>query len=126
MWSPRPDLVPRWHALLAWLVMGAPYVEQTIEERGQARLRFHDPDGGVWTVWDATFRAYRHRRVPHGDRRATDRIFVAPDGTKRLARLTTTSDRSLTAGVLALQLRGAEFVARSRFRSNGDAPGRAE
>lgn len=75
-------------------------------------------------MWDATFRQFRHQRLAHGDGRATDRVFVGADGTKRLARLSATSDRSLAPEVLALQLRGAEYVAPERFRSDSDAPGR--
>lgn len=124
MWTPQPDLAARWDALLAFLLMDTPYVEQAEGEDGAPRVRLHLPDGTVWTVWDATFSRFRHHRLPHGDRRATDRVFIGADGTRRLARLSATSDRSLTPEVLAAQLRGAEYVAHERFRSDSSAPGR--
>lgn len=115
MWTPRPDLAFRWYALLAWLTMDAPYVEQTTDERGRPRVRLHDADGRIWTVWDAFFRDYRFHRVPHGDLRATSRVFVSADGTVRSCRFGPQADRSLAADVVAVQLRGAEYVARDSF-----------
>jgi hypothetical protein len=124
MLSPHPDRAVRCHALLAFLIMASPYVEQTTAEDGTPRVRLHLRVGSVWTMWDATFSQFRHDRLPHGDRRATDRVFVGAEGTKRLARLGATSDRGLEPNVLALQLRGAEYAARDRSRSDPEAPRR--
>src|SRR5689334_17555440 len=104
MWTPRPDLAPRWYAFVAWLTMGAPYLEQTADDRGRPRVRFHDAEGGVWTVWDSTLASGSHQ-VPLGDPRANHRHFIAADGTRRVAELKPGSDRRLMAELLAAQLR---------------------
>lgn len=93
-------------------------------ERGDGRVRFHDADGGAWTVYDCTFSGGRPRRVAHEDPRAVYRYFVAPDGTRRLATLKPGGDRRLVAALLAVQLRGAGYAPRERYEPPSDAPGR--
>ena len=124
MWTPHPDLADRWRALLDWLLMGAPYVEHITEGPDSPRVRLHDAEGRVWTVNDCVFHSYRHHRRALGDRLATDRVFVAADGSKRLARLGPTTDRSITADVLAEQLQRAGYMARDRYEPPPDAAGR--
>lgn len=124
MWTPSRALAERWAALMAWLVTGAPYLEHTTDEWRRPRVRLHDEAGGVWTVWDATFRDYRFHRVRLGDPRATSRVFVAADGTLWSYRSGPLADRALTADALAAQLRGAGYVAQSAFAPDPNAPGR--
>lgn len=110
---------------LGFLRIDEPFVGRTHDARARARVRLHLADGAVCTVWDATFANFRHHRTRHRSPRATHGGFVAPDGTKRLFRLKSDSDRVLEAAVLAEQLCAAEYVARDRFRPDDVQPGRS-
>jgi hypothetical protein len=81
-----------------------------VEHVGDRIVYFHAGDGIVYRVHDAYFSGGRHHRVPHQSARATSRAFIPERGARRLYRFRDGEARALTAELLELQLRNAEYL----------------
>ena len=73
-------------------------------------VRFTADSGEVWTVWDATFTKFKHRRIPHCDPDAKERVFVNAAGVKRSYMFKRSESRVLDARELERQLGEASYV----------------
>ncbi len=85
---------------------------------GLERIYFTDPDGAKWRVHHCVLvRGKGTLRIARADERETHRVYVAANGVKRSYRFTCGESQQLTATLLAVQLREAEYVGTSAFDS---------
>lgn len=73
-------------------------------------VRFTAESGEVWTVWDTSFRKFKHHRRPHCDPDATVRVFVNAAGVKRAYTFKRGESRVLDAREVGRQLQESGHV----------------
>lgn len=86
------------------------------------RTRFLDRDGNRWTIYDTSFGPPhappgRYARFPHGDRRATARVFVPPDpaSLRPTYEFRPDDSRELTVELLTKQMARCTWTSRAQF-----------
>lgn len=84
--------------------------EPRVQETSHGRVYFHDAEGVAWRIHDATYHGGRWKTASPPNMAATQRVFVAKDGTKRVTMFTTGEDRRLLPELLTRQLQRAGYL----------------
>jgi hypothetical protein len=74
-----------------------------------------DAEGNRWRIYDVSYHDRRNMVYRPGVPQARTRIFVPPEGAKRIHTFAKGESRALTDEHLERQLRSAGYVAREKF-----------